>query len=378
MSQGGLNGMGARPGPLLALWLGIVCFSYRPAHCSWWLLGMPSTYQNMLTLKASAHSENCHKLRYQVKENRDLCVLSHRALQTVSRGAKLGIDECQFQFRASRWNCTTFHNIPSVFGGVLNVMSREKAYVYGVSAAGVAYSITRACSKGELNECGCDSAIRQRKPRGSWEWGGCSDDIGFGAQFSRKFVDAGEDPSTAQGLMNLHNNEAGRRTLRRSMETVCKCHGVSGSCSVRVCWRRLKPFRAVGDALSVKFDGATHVHMTRAGGARAAGATGGRKRRPRLRPVLRDVKKPGKKDLVYLEESPDYCTRNETLAVLGTTGRSCNNTSYGMDGCRLLCCGRGYQTVVREVDEKYHCKFVWCCKVQCQTCRVTKEEHFCK
>ncbi|KAH9369887.1 hypothetical protein HPB48_013892 [Haemaphysalis longicornis] len=245
-------------------------------------------------------------------------------------------------------------------------VSREKAYVYGVSAAGVAYSITRACSKGELNECGCDSAIRQRKPRGSWEWGGCSDDIGFGAQFSRKFVDAGEDPSTAQGLMNLHNNEAGRRTLRRSMETVCKCHGVSGSCSVRVCWRRLKPFRAVGDALSVKFDGATHVHMTRAGGgARSAGtpgALGGRKRRPRLRPVLRDVKKPGKKDLVYLEESPDYCTRNETLAVLGTTGRSCNNTSYGMDGCRLLCCGRGYQTVVREVDEKCHCKFVWCCK----------------
>lgn len=82
---------------------------------------MPSTYQNMLTLKPSAHSENCHKLRYQVKENRDLCVLSHRALQTVSRGAKLGIDECQFQFRASRWNCTTFTNIPSVFGGVLNV-----------------------------------------------------------------------------------------------------------------------------------------------------------------------------------------------------------------------------------------------------------------
>ncbi|KAH6939014.1 hypothetical protein HPB50_015602 [Hyalomma asiaticum] len=86
---------------------------------------MPSTYQNMLTLKASAHSENCHKLRYQVKENRDLCVLSHRALQTVSRGAKLGIDECQFQFRASRWNCTTFHNIPSVFGGVLNVKGSQ-------------------------------------------------------------------------------------------------------------------------------------------------------------------------------------------------------------------------------------------------------------
>ncbi|CAN8029455.1 unnamed protein product, partial [Ixodes persulcatus] len=232
-------------------------------------------------------------------------------------------------------------------------VSREKAYVYGVSAAGVAYSITRACSKGELNECGCDNAIRQRKPRGSWEWGGCSDDIGFGAQFSRKFVDAGEDAATAQGLMNLHNNEAGRR--KKGVERgLC---GGSLSCFSFFVSRRNHPIGDLDKSLTVY---TAHVHK--------------QEHEHRLFATPIERASLGEKDA----QSNVVCLFISRLAVLGTMGRACNNTSYGMDGCRLLCCGRGYQTVVREVDEKCHCKFVWCCKVQCQTCRVTKEEHFCK
>lgn len=47
-----------------------------------------------------------------------------------------------------------------------------------------------------------------------WKWAGCSDDIHFGIEFSKTFVDArergrkGEDPSRIS--MNLHNNYAGR------------------------------------------------------------------------------------------------------------------------------------------------------------------------
>jgi hypothetical protein len=43
-----------------------------------------------------------------------------------------------------------------------------------------------------------------------WEWGGCSDNIGFGFKFSREFVDTGERGRTLREKMNLHNNEAGR------------------------------------------------------------------------------------------------------------------------------------------------------------------------
>jgi len=40
--------------------------------------------------------------------------------------------------------------------------SREKAYVHAISAAGVAYSITRACSRGELPSCSCDKNVHRR------------------------------------------------------------------------------------------------------------------------------------------------------------------------------------------------------------------------
>lgn len=45
------------------------------------------------------------------------------------------------------------------------------------------------------------------------------------------------------------------------MQRVCKCHGVSGSCSIRVCWRRMPALRAVGEALGQLYDGASHVKV---------------------------------------------------------------------------------------------------------------------
>lgn len=55
------------------------------------------------------------------------------------------------------------------------VDSREAAFIYAIEAAGVMYSVTRACSKGELSDCSCDNHIRTRRNRGNWQWGGCSE-----------------------------------------------------------------------------------------------------------------------------------------------------------------------------------------------------------
>ncbi|XP_071451503.1 protein Wnt-5b-like [Hetaerina americana] len=312
------------------------------------------------------YRDRCRRLPFLGDRQREMCGLGENVLTTIGVGARLGIEECQHQFRMSRWNCSTFVNSSSVFGGVLAIKSRETAYVYAISSAGVAFAVTRACSRGELNECSCDEKVRQRKARRNWQWGGCSEDIHFGERFSKDFVDSRENPETPEGLMNLHNNEAGRRSIRSQMQRVCKCHGMSGSCTVRVCWRRLPLFRHVGDVLAARFEGASHVRMV--------------ERRPRikkLRAIGRDMKQPNRTDLVFLEESPDYCERNDTLGILGTRGRLCNRTSLGLDGCRLLCCGRGYQTRVRDVTEKCRCRFVWCCNVVCDVCRYQKEEHLC-
>lgn len=46
------------------------------------------------------------------------------------------------------------------------------------------------------------------------------------------------------------------------MRQECKCHGMSGSCTVKTCWMRLPPFRLVGDNLKDRFDGASRVMVS--------------------------------------------------------------------------------------------------------------------
>lgn len=46
------------------------------------------------------------------------------------------------------------------------------------------------------------------------------------------------------------------------MREECKCHGMSGSCSVKTCWMRLPNFRVIGDSLKDRFDAATRVQVS--------------------------------------------------------------------------------------------------------------------
>merc|ERR1711915_53569 len=79
-----------------------------------------------------------------------------------------------------------------------------------------------------------------------------------------------------------------------------------------------------------------------------------------------------------LHSSPDYCHQNHTIGSLGTRGRVCNVESRGMDGCDLMCCGRGYNTVNTRVKERCKCKFHWCCYVECKTCTKSVQLTVCK
>lgn len=108
--------------------------------------------------------------------------------------------------------------LPAIFVTLNNLLSgsREAAFTYAVSSAGVTYSVTAACSRGNISSCGCDPAHQQRReaaPRG-WKWGGCSADVGFGMRFARRFLDAREIEGDARSLMNLHNNKAGRKVTK--------------------------------------------------------------------------------------------------------------------------------------------------------------------
>lgn len=144
----------------------------------------------------------------------------------------------------------------------------------------------------------------------------------------------------------------------------CKCHGVSGSCSVRTCWKTLPPFRIVGEHLRHKYLTAQHVTVDQSGKA--------------LTHADISYRRPSRDELVYLEESPDYCNINTKTGSLGTSGRECNKTSSGIGGCKVLCCGKGFNTIQVEEEYKCVCKFHWCCHVKCQKCRRTVDKHICK
>lgn len=49
------------------------------------------------------------------------------------------------------------------------------------------------------------------------------------------------------------------QTVKNLLRTDCKCHGVSGSCAMKTCWKSLPSFRVVGDVLMKKYNRARYV-----------------------------------------------------------------------------------------------------------------------
>lgn len=148
--------------------------------------------------------------------------------------------------------------------------------MHAISSAGVVFAVTRACSSGQLDRCGCDRSVsaarsppaaagtKQRRRTGgtaaanSFQWSGCSDNIAYGVAFAKSFVDAGErtglNRSTLpdRAVVNLHNNNAGRKasTCRQASASPSVYINVSRNgliCIVRLetrHWRSHQPLSA--------------------------------------------------------------------------------------------------------------------------------------
>ncbi|XP_063833984.1 protein Wnt-7b [Ostrinia nubilalis] len=308
------------------------------------------------------------------ERQRALCHAAPAAVAALGNGLSMAYAECRAQLAGRRWNCSGVGDDPRL-GHVLPLATREAAFTYAITAAGVTHALSEACARGDLPACAC--AANRRRFSGAaeqFEYGGCGE-ASFGARFARRFLDARELEADARAAMNLHNNRVGRKVVKEMVRRECKCHGVSGSCAVRTCWRALPPFPAVGAALRDKLRRAKHVvaeeYDLRGLHARAVAL-----RHPRL-VVRRTGKPPRKSELVFLAKSPQYCEPDAAAAAPGTHGRHCNRTSKGEDGCDLLCCGRGYSTVTLVREAKCRCQFHWCCSVSCHSCVTRTDTHVC-
>ncbi|XP_076144242.1 protein Wnt-8a-like isoform X2 [Alosa pseudoharengus] len=295
---------------------------------------------------------------------------------SVQVGARKGIEECKHQFAWDRWNCPESALQLSTHSGARRG-TREAAFVHAISAAGVMHALTKNCSMGELSQCGCDDSNIGKMGGRGWMWGGCSDNVDFGENISKQFVDALENGHDARAAVNLHNNEAGRLAVRATMKRACKCHGVSGSCNMQTCWMQLAEFRDVGNYLKVKHDQAQMLEMDK----RRVRAGNSADNRGALADAFSSI---ARTELIYLEDSPDYCARNLSLGLHGTEGRECLQNSDSLSqwerrSCRRLCheCGLRVEQRRVETSSSCNCKFNWCCTVTCDTCTQVVTKYYC-
>lgn len=158
------------------------------------------------------------------------------------------------------------------------------------------------------------------------------------------------------------------QAVRRTMKLICKCHGVSGSCTTKTCWQQLSSFRFIGLYLKRKYVRAFNVDFQN-------GALHQTTRR-RTRTGIARIKNT---DLVYLNASPDYCKRNESGN--GMMGRQCvrprdrdSASREERKSCTNLCRSCGLNVRKRMVTMKTSClcEFHWCCAVRCQICEEQK------
>lgn len=164
------------------------------------------------------------------------------------------------------------------------------------------------------------------------------------------------------------------QAVKGTMKRTCKCHGVSGSCTTQTCWLQLPEFREVGTYLKERYHKALKVDLLQGVGNSAAS-------RGAIAETFSSI---SKKELVHLEDSPDYCLENKTLGLLGTEGRECLKRGKALSkwekrSCRRLCgdCGLAVEERRAEMVSSCNCKFHWCCAVRCEQCRKRVTKYFC-
>lgn len=164
------------------------------------------------------------------------------------------------------------------------------------------------------------------------------------------------------------------QAVTKTMRFVCKCHGITGSCSLRTCWKELAKFRKIGRYIKRKYQHALQLDWNE------KMKDENDPRRRSLFPVL-----PGS-SMIYIEHSPDYCKPNKTLGIPGTMNRQCSRRHKTRKvprserrSCRNVCrvCGYQVQKTTVEILSTCNCKFKWCCRVNCDTCVVYEDRYHC-
>uniref|UniRef100_A0A673LJE3 Protein Wnt n=1 Tax=Sinocyclocheilus rhinocerous TaxID=307959 RepID=A0A673LJE3_9TELE len=254
-----------------------------------------------------------------------------------------------------------------------NILKRgfkETAFLYAISSAGLTHAMAKACSAGRMERCTCDEApdLENRK---AWQWGGCGDNLKYSNKFVKDFLGKRSNKDL-RARIDMHNSNVGMKVIKAGVETTCKCHGVSGSCTVQTCWRQLAPFHEIGKQLKQRYE--TSIKLVspsnEATGEGEISQTRSQGQQPSPGPRTELI--PRTSDLLHIEDSPSFCRPSKYSA--GTMARKC----YKDKNCEAICCGRGHNTQSRVVTRPCQCQVRWCCYVECKQCTQREEVYTCK
>ncbi|KAL4220372.1 Protein Wnt-11 [Mactra antiquata] len=310
--------------------------------------------------------DDCKKSSGLTSEQVRICEQHVSLMETVAQASLKGVDACQKQFSDRRWNCSTITSVPKMTKD-LKRGTREQAFVYGIASATLIHSVARACSIGATNECTC-GAFPLKAPSDDFKWGGCGDNVDYGLRFTELFTSYHtiKNSKRKKTMMNAHNTAAGTQVAISSRTKACKCHGVSGSCSIKTCWPSLADFNKIAETLKHKYGRAIEVKRKRKKGVSM------------FAPINKNVKSIPNDELVYIQKSPDYCSPDRKMGSIGTQGRNCDRDSHDSGGCDIMCCGRGYDSSDVQIFRRCECKYYWCCEVKCNTCSEIVRVHRCR
>lgn len=284
----------------------------------------------------------------------------------VKDGARRGLAECQNVFDSNRWNCPVemYKKLPIFDNKTFPYATRETAVIHAISAAAITDEITHQCRHNMTPGCNCSREPTRYNRHEVVTWG-CSDNIEFGEKVAQRFTDGLETGPRALMLVNLHNNEVGREVLRNSAKIDCICYGINRTCEFKHCWKKLESFDVVASKLKEKYHEAVQVWLVDNTLQERVG--------DQFQPINKYRAATGSNRLVYLHPSPHPCERNDTLGYRGMLGRSCRS-DVDKDKCKIfsLLCKQGCNLRVDKV-ERYkqvdcRCKFIFCCRVECEKC----------
>lgn len=327
---------------------------------SWWGLAVSPYYLSSV----NPNTLDCSNSTYLGSPfAKAVCASDKNIVFAIARGTHSAVLQCQSQFGNFRWNCTTFLG-QYLFGKFITRGTVEGAAVYSLMAGGAARELASACRTGAVSNCICEIAgdVRTEDAQGNIIFNDCSDNIKYASETMLQFLRDNSTNISDVDLVNNHNYQVGLQVLNQR-NTTCLCHGVSGTCTVQTCYQQVPDISVFGDILRSKY--ANAVKVTRVPGTTT------------LKPVYSAVSALNESDLAYIEASPDFCSPDNEMGILSTSGRMCNPNLQSIDSCFNLCCGRGFTTKTRIVPQEC-CNFVWCCHIECSVCRnVTITETFC-